>query len=97
MSSTLHHDFDFNDAISFMIYCNTQEEIDFFWEKLTDGGLEQPCGWVKDRFGLSWQIVPEQMDHMMSTADPAQLARVTNAMLKMMKLDIKILKQACNR
>jgi predicted 3-demethylubiquinone-9 3-methyltransferase (glyoxalase superfamily) len=94
MSSTLHHDFDFNESVSFMIYCDTQEEIDYFWEKLTSGGQEQPCGWVKDRFGLSWQIVPVQMDEMMSTNDSDQLGRVTTAMLKMMKLDIKILKQA---
>ncbi len=93
MSSTLHHDYDFNESVSFMIYCDTQEEIDYFWEKLTSGGQEQPCGWVKDRFGLSWQIVPVQMNEMMSTADAAQSARVTAAMLKMMKLDINILKQ----
>jgi predicted 3-demethylubiquinone-9 3-methyltransferase (glyoxalase superfamily) len=94
MSSTLHHDFDFNESFSFMVNCDTQEEVDYFWDKLTSGGEEQQCGWVKDKFGLSWQIIPVQMGKLMSVADSDQLARVTAAMLKMKKLDIKTLKQA---
>lgn len=96
MSSSIHHDFDFNEAISFMVYCNNQEEIDYYWNKLTDGGEEQPCGWVKDKFGLSWQIVSYDMDEMMKTTDMDQLARVTTEMLKMMKLDLKALRDAFN-
>ncbi len=96
MSSTINHDYDFNEAISFMIYCNNQEEIDYYWKRLTEGGEEQPCGWVRDRFGLSWQIVPYEMDEMMKTTNMEQLARVTTEMLKMMKIDIKALRDAYN-
>jgi predicted 3-demethylubiquinone-9 3-methyltransferase (glyoxalase superfamily) len=97
MSSNIHHDFDFNEAVSFMVYCDTQEEIDYFWEKLLEeGGEEQACGWLKDRFGVSWQIVPGIMDEMMATTDKAKLARVTEATLKMVKLDIKQLIDASN-
>jgi predicted 3-demethylubiquinone-9 3-methyltransferase (glyoxalase superfamily) len=94
MSSNQQHDYDFNEALSFMIYCDSQDEIDYYWEKLTDGGKEQPCGWIKDRFGLSWQVVPFEMDEMMATKDRQQLARVTAAMLQMMKPDIGALKKA---
>jgi len=86
--------FRFNESISFMVYCDTQEEIDYYWEKLTEGGQEQNCGWLKDKFGLSWQIVPSEMDRMMSTNDKAQLKRVTEAMLKMIKFDIRTLEEA---
>ena len=86
--------FKFNESISFMVYCDTQEEIDYYWEKLTDGGLEQPCGWLKDKFGLSWQIVPTVMDEMMSSTDKEKLTKVTQAMLKMVKFDIIELNKA---
>lgn len=94
MSSSQRHDYDFNESISFMIYCSSQKEIDYFWEKLLDGGVEQQCGWLKDKFGVSWQIVPAEMNAMMSTTDKEQLARVTSAMLKMVKLDIAALRDA---
>lgn len=94
MSSTFSHDFDFNEAVSLMVYCENQEEIDYYWNKLTDEGEEQQCGWVKDKYGVSWQIVPTEMDQMMLTADKIQLARVTAAMLKMVKFDISGLRKA---
>ncbi|MDQ7816211.1 MAG: VOC family protein [Melioribacteraceae bacterium] len=92
----LKHEFDFNEAVSFMIYCKDQEEIDYYWEKLTAGGQEQQCGWVKDMFGVSWQIVPVEMDEMMRTKDKEKLARVTESMLKMGKLDLDLLRKAFN-
>jgi len=94
MSSNQHHDYDFNEALSFMVYCDTQEEVDYFWIKLSEGGEEQPCGWVKDRFGVSWQVVPLGLDKMMATKDKEKLDRVTQVMLQMMKLDIKELEKA---
>lgn len=92
----MKHEFDFNEALSFMIYCKDQEEIDYYWTKLTAGGQEQPCGWVKDMFGVSWQIVPVEMDEMMRTKNKEQLARVTEEMLKMGKLNLEKLKKAYN-
>ena len=94
---SLRHEFDFNEAISFMVYCKTQEEIDYYWNKLLEGGgAEQACGWLRDRFGVSWQIVPEIMDELMTTSDRGKLARVTEAMLKMVKFNIKELVDAGN-
>ncbi|NMB81732.1 MAG: hypothetical protein GYA14_07925 [Ignavibacteria bacterium] len=90
----MKHEFDFNEALSFMIYCKDQIEIDYYWNKLTEGGVEQQCGWVKDKFGVSWQIVPAEMDEMIKTKDKKQLARVTEAMLKMGKLNLEQLKKA---
>lgn len=78
----MKHEYDFNEALSLMVYCKDQQEIDYYWEKLTAGGTEQPCGWVKDKFGVSWQIVPEEMDTMMRTKDKKQLERLTHAFLK---------------
>jgi predicted 3-demethylubiquinone-9 3-methyltransferase (glyoxalase superfamily) len=92
----MKHDFDFNEAISFMVQCKDQKEIDYYWEKLTSGGAEQPCGWVKDKFSVSWQIVPEELETMMSTKDKEQLARVTEAFLKMTKFDLELLREAFN-
>lgn len=94
MSSTLSHDFDFNEAVSLMVYCDNQDEIDYYWSMLSDEGEEQQCGWVKDKYGVSWQIVPTEMDQMMLTADKIQLARVTEAMLKMIKFDLSGLRKA---
>ncbi|MCU0372526.1 MAG: VOC family protein [Ignavibacteria bacterium] len=96
MSSTMEHGFDFNEAVSFMIHCDSQEEVDYYWEKLTTDGQEQPCGWVKDKFGVSWQVVPSEIDEMMTTNDKVQLGRVTDAMLKMKKFDIEKLRKAYN-
>ncbi len=86
--------FKFNEAVSFMVYCDTQEEIDYYWEKLTEGGEEGPCGWLKDKFGLSWQIVPTEMDTMIQNGNKAQVASVTEAFLKMKKFDLAALRQA---
>lgn len=84
----------FNESISFIVKCDTQEEIDFYWEKLTaEGGQEVACGWLKDKFGLSWQIIPAVMDEMMQS-NKETLARVTQAFLKMKKFDIAALQRA---
>jgi predicted 3-demethylubiquinone-9 3-methyltransferase (glyoxalase superfamily) len=87
--------FKFNEAISFMVYCDTQEEIDHYWDRLAAGGdpKAQQCGWLKDKFGLSWQIVPTEMNEMMSTGTPEQIARVTQAFLKMKKFDLAQLRK----
>lgn len=86
--------FKFTEAISFSIDCETQEEVDYYWEKLTEGGEESMCGWLKDKFGLSWQVIPKALGQMMGDKDPAKARRVMNAMLQMRKIDIKTLKQA---
>ena len=86
--------FKFNEAISFMVHCDTQEEIDYYWEKLSAHPKAEQCGWLKDKYGLSWQIVPTIMDEMLKDNDPKRLARVTEAFLKMKKFDIAKLKQA---
>ena len=87
--------FKFNESISFVINCETQEEVDYFWGKLTaDGGEESACGWLKDKFGLSWQIVPTVLEQLLNDPDPKKSLRVMKAMLQMNKLDIKTLKQA---
>jgi predicted 3-demethylubiquinone-9 3-methyltransferase (glyoxalase superfamily) len=87
--------FKFNEAISFFVNCTTQEEVDYFWENLTaDGGAESMCGWLKDKYGLSWQIVPTVLGEMLQDPDPAKSKRVMDAMLKMNKLDIQLLKRA---
>ena len=86
--------FTFSPAISFMVNCDTQQEIDFYWEKLSSGGETQQCGWLKDRFGVSWQIVPDGLPHLMGRASPAQSQKIMEAVMQMTKLDIKTLKQA---
>lgn len=87
--------FKFSEAISFMVMCEDQAEVDYFWEKLTaDGGQEGPCGWLKDKFGLSWQIVPKQLEEMMKGKDSRKVEAVTAAFLKMKKLDIAELQKA---
>ncbi len=87
--------FKFNESISFVVNCETQEEVDYFWEKLTaDGGEESACGWIKDKFGVSWQIVPTVLIDMLHDKDSEKSERVTNAMLQMQKIDISKLKTA---
>lgn len=86
--------FKFNESISFMVLCENQEEVNYFWEKLTAGGEEGPCGWLKDKYGLSWQIVPKQLEELLKGKDPKKVERVTAAFLKMKKLDIETIKQA---
>jgi predicted 3-demethylubiquinone-9 3-methyltransferase (glyoxalase superfamily) len=86
--------FKFTEAISFCVNCETQAEVDEYWEKLSAGGQKSQCGWLKDQFGLSWQIVPEILGQLLSDPDPKKSQSVMQAMLKMTKLDISALKQA---
>lgn len=86
------HEFSFNEAVSFVINCDTQKEIDYYWNKLTEGGAESMCGWLKDKFGVSWQVVPTVLGKLMS--DPEKAPRVMQAFLKMKKFDIEKLVQA---
>lgn len=88
--------FKFSEAVSFIVNCVTQEEVDYYWEKLTQGGDEkaQVCGWLKDKYGVSWQIVPTALGKLLQDKDAAKSGRVMKAMLQMKKLDIKSLKQA---
>ncbi len=90
------HEFSFNEAFSFIVNCETQEEIDFYWDKLSAHPSAEQCGWLKDQFGVSWQIVPTAMAHMMSTGSKEQVARVTQAFMKMKKFDIATLEAAFN-
>ncbi len=94
MDSSGPHEFIFNEAISFIVKCDTQKEIDYYWEKLSAVPESEQCGWLKDKYGVSWQIVPTAMDEMMATDDKEKLARVTQAFLKMKKFDIAILERA---
>jgi predicted 3-demethylubiquinone-9 3-methyltransferase (glyoxalase superfamily) len=88
--------FKFDEAVSFEIHCEDQEEVDYYWEKLSDGGEEGQCGWLKDRFGLSWQVVPAGMDEVFGDADPERARRAMQAMLKMSKLDLAELRRAAD-
>jgi predicted 3-demethylubiquinone-9 3-methyltransferase (glyoxalase superfamily) len=94
MDSAREHGFGFNEAISFMVYCENQEEIDYYWERLSAVPEAEQCGWLKDKYGLSWQIVPTAMDGMMQDEDPERLDRVTQAFLKMKKFDLPVLQRA---
>jgi predicted 3-demethylubiquinone-9 3-methyltransferase (glyoxalase superfamily) len=87
-------DFKFNESISFMVYCETQAEIDSYWQKLSAVPESEQCGWLKDKFGLSWQIVPAKMNEFFANGTPEQVARVTQAFLPMKKLDIAALERA---
>ncbi|NUO78913.1 VOC family protein [candidate division KSB1 bacterium] len=86
--------FKFNESVSFVVNCETQKEVDAFWEKLSAGGQKSRCGWLKDQYGLSWQIVPTILHELASDPDPAKSQRVMQAMLQMDKLDLKALQQA---
>jgi len=86
--------FTFSPAISFVINCQTQKEVDYFWQKLSEGGKTNQCGWLDDKYGLSWQVVPTILSKLLADKDPAKSQRVMKAMLQMEKLDIKRLKQA---
>jgi predicted 3-demethylubiquinone-9 3-methyltransferase (glyoxalase superfamily) len=88
--------FKFNEAVSFEINCETQEEVDYYWERLSEGGDEkaQQCGWLKDKYGVSWQVVPRVLIDMLTDADPEKSQRVMGAMLQMKKIDIDQLKRA---
>lgn len=89
--------FSFSPAISFFVNCDTQEEVDELWEKLTDGGQKERCGWLRDKYGVSWQIIPTALGKLLSDPDPAKSKRVMKAMLQMEKIDIEGLKQAHGR
>jgi two-component system sensor histidine kinase QseC len=87
--------FSFTEAISFTINCKTQEEVDYYWEKLTaDGGKESQCGWLKDKFGLSWQVVPTILNRLIADSDKEKAGRAMQAMMKMKKIDISVLEKA---
>ena len=86
--------FKFNEAVSLQVNCETQEEIDYYWERLTEGGEEGQCGWLKDRYGLSWQVVPAGMAELFADHDPERARRATEAMLGMRKLDIAAMRRA---
>lgn len=94
MDSAHEHKFNFNEAISFMVSCNTQKEIDHYWGKLSAIPQAEQCGWLKDKFGLSWQVVPSKMNEMMNNKNPERVARVTEAFLKMKKFDLAELEKA---
>jgi predicted 3-demethylubiquinone-9 3-methyltransferase (glyoxalase superfamily) len=89
--------FKFNESISFVVSCKTQSEVDYYWKRLSAGGKKVQCGWLKDKFGVSWQVVPTILGELMSSRDPGKSHRVTQAMLKMVKLDIRKLKAAAGR
>lgn len=94
MESAREHHFTFNPAISFFVHCENQAEVDYFWEKLSAGGEKSQCGWLADKYGVSWQVVPTILGELMNDPDPVKASRVTQAMLHMTKLDIGLLKQA---
>lgn len=94
MDSAQKHEFKFNEAISFMVYCQDQKEVDYYWEKLSAHPESEQCGWLKDKYGVSWQIVPAAMHEMMGKGTPEQMKRVTEAFLKMKKFDIRKLQDA---
>ncbi|MEK3899800.1 MULTISPECIES: VOC family protein [unclassified Paenibacillus] len=94
MDSAHNHQFSFNEAVSFMVSCDSQEEIDYYWDKLSAVPEAEQCGWLKDAFGISWQIVPAEMNEMMKKGTPEQLARVTKAFLQMKKFELAELRKA---
>ncbi len=86
--------FKFNEAVSFLVDCDTQEEVDYYWEKLSEGGEKSRCGWLKDQFGVSWQIIPKKLMAYMADKDPAKAERVMKAMMQMDKIDMAKLDEA---
>jgi predicted 3-demethylubiquinone-9 3-methyltransferase (glyoxalase superfamily) len=89
-------EFKFSEAISLLVNCKDQDEIDHYWEKLTDGGEEGPCGWCKDRYGVSWQVAPEGMDELFAGEDTERARRAMEAMFQMRKLDVAALRRAAD-
>ncbi len=86
--------FTFTEAVSFVVHCENQKEVDYYWNKLCEGGQPSPCGWLKDKFGLSWQIIPTVLPELLRHKDPEKSRRVMAALLKMSKLDIRMLEEA---
>jgi predicted 3-demethylubiquinone-9 3-methyltransferase (glyoxalase superfamily) len=87
-------EFKFNEAISFQIHCKDQDEVDYYWDKLTEEGEESVCGWLKDKYGVSWQVIPDGLIEMVSDSDPEKAKRATEAMLSMRKIDIAAVEKA---
>lgn len=96
MDSSIMHGFGFNEAISFLVHCNTQAEVDYYWEKLTAGGEEMMCAWLKDKFGVVWQIVPDELIRLITDPDPARAQRAAGAMMQMRKIDIEKMRRAAD-
>jgi predicted 3-demethylubiquinone-9 3-methyltransferase (glyoxalase superfamily) len=90
-------EFTFSEAVSFEVSCEDQEEVDFYWDRLSEGGEQGPCGWLKDRFGLSWQIVPTALPRLLGDADTEKAQRVMAAMLQMRKIDVEELERAADK
>jgi predicted 3-demethylubiquinone-9 3-methyltransferase (glyoxalase superfamily) len=88
--------FAFTEAVSFVVHCKNQDEVDRLWKELTQGGEESQCGWLKDRFGLSWQIIPDRLGELLGDPDPGRSQRAMQAMLKMQKIDVQALEDAAN-
>jgi len=88
--------FKFDEAVSFQINCETEDDVDYYWERLSEGGKEGPCGWLQDKYGLSWQVVPAGMDELFADPDPERARRAMEAMLKMSKFDIAALRSAAD-
>ncbi|MDX6550844.1 MAG: hypothetical protein QOJ31_1528, partial [Gaiellales bacterium] len=88
--------FKFDEAVSFQITCEDQDEVDHYWDRLTEGGSESQCGWLKDRFGLSWQIVPTRLPELLGNPDAEKAGRVMAAMMAMKKIEIGVLERAAN-
>ncbi|HXW81311.1 MAG TPA: VOC family protein [Acidimicrobiales bacterium] len=86
--------FHFNESVSFVVNCTSQDEVDYFWGRLTEGGEEGQCGWLKDKYGLSWQVVPDRVLELLKDPDPERSQRAMQAMLKMKKLDIGVMERA---
>lgn len=90
-------EFTFNEAVSFQIPCESQEDVDYYWERLTEGGEEGPCGWLRDKFGLSWQVVPNRLNELLSDPDAGRALRAMKAMLEMRKIDIAAVERAADQ
>jgi predicted 3-demethylubiquinone-9 3-methyltransferase (glyoxalase superfamily) len=88
--------FTFNESVSFMVSCDSQDEVDEYWDRLTEGGEESQCGWLKDKYGVSWQIIPTALPELLGDPDPARAQAALQAMLKMSKIDIEGLRQAAD-
>lgn len=86
----------FNEAVSLQLWCENQDEVDYYWSRLTEGGEEGPCGWLKDRFGLSWQVIPRRLTELLSDPDPGRSQRAMAAMLQMGKIDIATMEKAAD-
>jgi predicted 3-demethylubiquinone-9 3-methyltransferase (glyoxalase superfamily) len=90
-------EFSFNESVSFLVDCETQDEVDRFWKELSDGGEQGPCGWLKDKYGVSWQVIPTALNTLLNDPDPARAQRAMKAMLQMGKIDIAALQEAADQ